>query len=55
MSAALRDRGKAGLIVDPDRVVIPPDGSEFENIRYATIEQAVDAAQTFIREQFSDR
>ncbi|MCV7359774.1 glutaminase A [Mycolicibacterium fluoranthenivorans] len=54
MSAALRDRGKAGLIVDPDRVVIP-DGSEFENIRYATIEQAVDAAQTFIREQFSDR
>ncbi|MHA3020182.1 glutaminase A [Mycobacterium sp. BMJ-28] len=47
MSAALQDRGKAGLIVDPDRVVIP-QGSEFESVRYSTVEDAVDAAQAFM-------
>ncbi|CAN7557251.1 glutaminase A [Mycolicibacterium frederiksbergense] len=52
MSTALHDRGKAGFIVDPDRLVIG-EGSEFESVRYATVEDAVDAAATFIRGQLS--
>ena len=50
MSTALRDRGKAGLIVDPDRIVIP-EGSEFENVRYPSVEDAVDAARALVRGQ----
>lgn len=50
MSTALRARGKAGLIVDPDRLVIP-QGSEFEDVRYVTVEDAVDAAQALVRGQ----
>ena len=50
MSTALRDRGKAGLIVDPDRIVIP-EGSEFENVRYSSVEDAVDAARALVRGQ----
>ncbi|MGH3582575.1 MAG: glutaminase A [Mycobacterium sp.] len=50
MSTVLRDRGKAGLIVDPDRIVIP-EGSEFEDIRYVSVEDAVDAARALVRGQ----
>ena len=52
MSTALHDRGKAGFIVDPDRLVIG-EGSEFESVRYTTVEDAVDAAATFVRGQLS--
>lgn len=52
MSTALHDRGKAGFIVDPDRLVIG-EGSEFEGVRYSTVEDAVDAAETFVRGQLS--
>jgi glutaminase len=54
MSTALHERGKAGLIVDPDRAVIG-EGSEFESVRYNTVEDAVAAATLFIREQVSGR
>jgi len=54
MSTALHDQGKAGFIVDPDRRVIG-DGSEFEQVRYRTVEDAVDAATAFIRGQRSGR
>jgi glutaminase len=54
MSTALRERGKAGLIVDPERVVIGA-GSEFESVRYNTVEDAVAAATLFIGEQVSGR
>ncbi|WP_395310605.1 glutaminase A [Mycobacterium sp. AMU20-3851] len=54
MSAALRDRGKVGLIVDPDRMVIG-EGSEFEDFRFSTVQDAVDAATALIGEGPSDR
>ncbi len=47
MGSALREHGKAGFIVDPDRVVIP-EGSEFEHIRYGTVDDAVTAAAAFV-------
>jgi glutaminase len=52
MGTALHDRGKAGFVVDPDRLVIG-EGSEFEGMRYSTVEDAVDAASTLIRGQLS--
>jgi glutaminase len=52
MSTDLHDRGKAGFIVDPDRLVIA-EGSEFENVRYTTVQDAVDAASVFIHGQLS--
>ena len=54
MSTALRDRGKVGLIVDPDRMVIG-EGSEFEDFRFSTVQDAVDAAISLIGEGRSDR
>lgn len=54
MSTALYDRGKAGFIVDPDRAVIG-EGSEFESVRYNSVEDAVTAATAFIRDQVSGR
>ncbi|MGB5110711.1 MAG: hypothetical protein WBO08_03450 [Mycobacterium sp.] len=54
MSTALHECGKAGLIVDPDRAVIG-EGSEFESVRYNTVEDAVAAATLFIRDQLSGR
>lgn len=54
MSTALHERGKAGFIVDPERAVIG-EGSEFERFRYNTVEDAVDAAAVFVRDQVSAR
>ena len=54
MSTALHDRGKAGFIVDPERAVIG-EGSEFERFRYNTVEDAVDAAAEFMRDELSAR
>lgn len=54
LSTALRDRGKAGFIVDPDRMVIGA-GSEFEDVRYATVQDAVDAAAEFLQTPPSGR
>ncbi|MCF6390925.1 glutaminase A [Mycobacterium sp. MBM] len=54
MSTDLRERGKAGFIVDPDRLVID-EGSEFENIRYRTVQDAVQAATAFLDGMHSDR
>ncbi len=47
MTTALRARGKAGFIVDPDRLVVGA-GSEFEDIRHGTVQDAVDAGAAFL-------
>lgn len=44
MSAALRAYGRVGYVVDPDRIVIPAD-SEFEAMRYLSVDDAVAAAE----------
>jgi glutaminase len=44
MGAALRAHGKVGYLVDPDRVVIRP-GSQFEAMRYLSVDDAVAAAE----------
>lgn len=45
MSAALQAHGKVGYLVDPERVVIRP-GSQFEAMRYLSVDDAVAAAET---------
>ena len=45
MSAALRAHGKDGYVVDPDRIVIRTE-SEFEAVRYLSVEDAVAAAES---------
>ena len=47
MAAALRDEGKAGYLVDPDRIVIRTE-TEFEEARYGTVEDAVAAAEEWM-------
>ncbi len=54
MGAMLREQGKIGLIVDPDRMVISA-GSEFEDFRFSTVQDAVDAAAAFLGAEGSDR
>lgn len=49
MSAALRAQGKDGYLVDPDRIVVRSK-TEFEAVRYRTVEDAVTAAETALRE-----
>jgi glutaminase len=53
MTAALRAQGKDGLLVDPDRLVIRNE-SEYEAVRYGTVEDAVAAAQDLLREGFAN-
>jgi len=48
MSAALRAHGKDGYLVDPDGIVIRT-GPEFQAVRFATVDEAVDAAGAYIR------
>lgn len=48
MAAALRDEGKAGYLVDPDGIVIRTK-TELEEFRYATVEEAVAAADEWMR------
>ena len=52
MSAMLRAQGKEGYLVDPAGIVIRAD-SEFEALRYASVEDAVAAAEESIREGYS--
>jgi glutaminase len=47
-SAALRAEGRAGFLVDPQRIVIRDD-SEYEGVRYATVDDAVAAAEDALR------
>lgn len=47
MAAALRADRKAGYLVDPDGVVIR-DESEFEEVRYVTVDDAVVAADEWL-------
>ena len=47
MATALRARGKVGFIVDPDRLVIG-EGSEFEDIRHSTVQDAIEAAEALL-------
>jgi glutaminase len=53
MTAALRAQGKDGLLVDPDRIVIRNE-PEYEAVRYATVEEAVAAAQDLLRAGFAN-
>jgi glutaminase len=52
MSAALRAQGKDGYLVDPDGIVIRTE-SEFEAVRFFSVEDAVAAAEASLREGFS--
>jgi glutaminase len=47
-SAALRAEGKAGFLVDPAGIVIRSE-PEYEAVRYATVEEAVAAAENALR------
>lgn len=47
MGAGLRGEGKAGYLVDPDKIVIR-SGSGLEEFRYASVEDAVAAAEQWI-------
>ena len=47
MAAALRDEGKAGYLVDPDGLVIRTE-TELEEFRYATVDDAVAAAEDWM-------
>lgn len=51
MSAELRAQGKVGLVVDPDRCVIHTE-SEFEEMRYVRVDDAVTAAEELLRRGF---
>jgi glutaminase len=53
MSAALRAQGKDGYLVDPDGLVIRTE-SEFEAVRFYSVEDAVAAAQEALRADFSN-
>jgi glutaminase len=48
MTAGLRAHAKGGYLVDPDGIVIR-SAPEFEAIRFATVDEAVDAAGAYIR------
>jgi glutaminase len=52
MAAALRAEGKAGYLVDPDGVVIR-DEKDFEAVRYATVDDAVAAAEEWLGRAFT--
>jgi hypothetical protein len=52
MTAALRAEGKAGYLVDPDGVVIG-DKSEFEDVRYVTVDDAAAAAEEWLGRAFT--
>lgn len=52
MSAELRSQGKVGYLVDPDGVVIRT-GSEFEDVRYACVDDAVEDAEQTLRRGFA--
>lgn len=52
MSAQLRAQGKDGYLVDPDGVVIRTE-LEFEEVRYASVDDAVAAAEDARRRRFS--
>ncbi|MCW2730736.1 MAG: glutaminase, partial [Mycobacterium sp.] len=47
-SAALRAEGKAGFLVDPAGIVTRSE-PEYEAVRYATVEEAVAAAENALR------
>lgn len=47
-SAALRAQGKAGYLVDPQAIVIRTE-TQFEAVRYATVEDAIVAAEEGLR------
>jgi glutaminase len=48
MSAALREAGKQGLVVDPDRVVIRPDRG-YDDVVFTTLEDAQATAERVLR------
>jgi glutaminase len=52
MAAALRAEGKAGYLVDPDGIVIRTE-TDFEEVRYTTVEDAVAAAVDWLGRAFS--
>lgn len=52
MAAALRAEGKAGYLFDPDGVVIR-DEKDFEAVRYATVDDAVAAAEEWLGRAFT--
>lgn len=52
LSAQLRSRGKLGYLVDPDGVCIRA-GSEFEDVRYVCVDDAVEAAEIALRKGLS--
>jgi glutaminase len=53
-SAALRADGKAGYLVDPAGIVIRSESeSEYEAIRYVTVEDAVAAAEADLRQSLA--
>ena len=48
MSAALRDAGKQGFVVDPDRIVIRPDRG-YDDVVFTTVEDAQATAERVLR------
>ncbi|HTY28500.1 MAG TPA: glutaminase A [Mycobacterium sp.] len=48
MSAALREAGKQGLVVDPDRIVIRP-GRGYDDVVFTTVEDAQATAERVLR------
>lgn len=50
MSSALKDQGKTGLLVDPDGAVIRTR-HHFDAMAFTTLEEAVEEAQRWLREQ----
>ena len=52
MAAALHAEGKVGYLVDPDGVVIR-DESEFKDLRYVTVDDAVAAAEEWLGRAFT--
>jgi glutaminase len=52
MAVALRAEGKAGYLVDPDGIVVR-DETEFEDVRYVTVDDAVAAAEEWLGRAFT--
>jgi glutaminase len=48
MSAALREAGKQGFVVDPDRIVIRPDRG-YDDVVFTTVEDAQASAERVLR------
>jgi glutaminase len=48
MSAALREAGKQGLVVDPDWIVIRPDRG-YDDIVFTTVDDARASAESIVR------